>query len=76
MHVNDMFDGETQIKTRVGGYLISTVHIPAIFSLHELFETMVFDDDGDEVETYTTRYVNSVDAVSGHFSIVDKIKHL
>lgn len=64
--------------TNVGGYWVSTVWLGLDHSFGGgpplIFETMVFNDEGEGDEVYMTRYATEEGARYGHRWVVSEIK--
>lgn len=64
-------------RTTVEGYLVSTVHL--VFDHGwgsmppQIFETMIFGDEGARFDHYCTRYSTLQEAVDGHANVVGMI---
>lgn len=72
----EMLDGGTQIKTRVGPYVVSTIHMPAVRSFPAILETTVFNELGEEVYEHTRRYTELDEAIKGHLAVIEVEKQV
>ena len=62
------------IKTLVSGYTVSTVALPYAIGL-DLYETLVFDKQDAEVDTFTRRYKTYDEAEAGHHKTADEVEY-
>ena len=62
------------LKTSISGYTVSTVALPFAIGL-DLYETIVFDKQDAEVDTFTRRYKTYDEAEAGHHKIADEVDY-
>lgn len=62
------------LKTFINGYTVSTVALPFAIGL-DLYETIVFDKQDAEVDTFTHRYKTYDEAETGHHKIANEVAY-